>query len=70
MSKFLCLGMELGDVVRAPTEAPAKALRREGLATVRPGSVGEGVGSYQATPLGIGLIPTGEDAGGFSKHAP
>ena len=26
MSKFLCLGMPLGDVVRAATEAPAKAL--------------------------------------------
>ena len=41
MSKFLCLGMELSDVVRAATEAPAKALRREGLGTLRPGSVGE-----------------------------
>jgi len=41
MSKFLCLGMELCDVVRAATEAPAKALRLEGLDTLRPGSVGE-----------------------------
>jgi dihydroorotase len=41
MSKFLCLGMELGDVVRAATEAPAKALRSEGLGTLRPGSVGD-----------------------------
>ncbi|MBV9289773.1 MAG: amidohydrolase/deacetylase family metallohydrolase [Hyphomicrobiales bacterium] len=41
MSKFLCLGVELGDAVRAATEAPAKALRREGLGSLRPGSVGE-----------------------------
>jgi dihydroorotase len=41
MSKFLCLGMTLIDVVRAATEAPAKALRRENLSSLRPGSVGE-----------------------------
>jgi dihydroorotase len=41
MSKFLCLGMTLTDVVRAATEAPAKALRRENLSSLRPGSVGE-----------------------------
>jgi dihydroorotase len=41
MSKFLCLGVDLGDVVRAATEAPAKALRREDLGSLRPGSVGE-----------------------------
>jgi dihydroorotase len=41
MSKFLCLGMKLTDVVRAATEAPAKALRRENLGSLRPGSVGE-----------------------------
>ena len=31
MSKFLCLGMKLDDVVRAATAAPAKALRRSDL---------------------------------------
>ena len=41
MSKFLCLGMTLTDVVRAATEAPAKALRRENLSSLRSGSVGE-----------------------------
>jgi dihydroorotase len=41
MSKFLCLGMELTDVVRAATEAPAKALRRKNLGSFRPGSAGE-----------------------------
>ena len=41
MSKFLCLGMKLTDVVRAATETPARALRRENLSSLRPGSVGE-----------------------------
>jgi len=41
MSKFLCLGMKLNDVVRAATQAPAKALRRENLGSLRPGSIGE-----------------------------
>jgi dihydroorotase len=41
MSKFLCLGMKLTDVVRAATETPAKALRRENLSSLRSGSVGE-----------------------------
>ena len=41
MSKFLCLGMKLADVVRAATETPAKALRRKNLGSLRPGSVGE-----------------------------
>jgi dihydroorotase len=40
-SKFLCLGMDLGDVVRAATEAPAKALRRVELGSLRPGGIGE-----------------------------
>ncbi len=41
MSKFLCLGVDLGDAVRAATEAPAKALRRDDLGSLRPGLVGE-----------------------------
>jgi len=41
MSKFVCLGMELGDVIRAATEAPAQALRRRDLGTLRPGAAGE-----------------------------
>jgi len=41
MSKFVCLGMELGDVVRAATEAPAQALRRLDLGTLRPGATGD-----------------------------
>jgi dihydroorotase len=41
MSKFLCLGMKLNDVVRAATETPARALRRENLGSLRPGSIGE-----------------------------
>jgi len=37
MSKFLCLGMPLADVVRAVTSAPATALRRPELASLEPG---------------------------------
>ena len=41
MSKFLCLGMPLGDVVRAATEAPASALRRSDLGAFRQGAAGD-----------------------------
>ena len=41
MSKFLCLGMSLPDVVAAATVNPAMALRRPELGTLKPGSVGE-----------------------------
>jgi dihydroorotase len=41
MSKFLCLGLPLTDVVRAATDAPAKALRRSDLGTLRPGATGD-----------------------------
>jgi dihydroorotase len=41
LSKFICLGMPLSEVVRAATEAPARALRRPELGTFRPGSAGD-----------------------------
>ena len=41
MSKFLCLGMRLDDVLRAATATPAKAMRRSDLGSLRPGGVGE-----------------------------
>jgi dihydroorotase len=41
LSKFLCLGMELGDVIKAATENAARALRRPELGTLKPGSLGE-----------------------------
>jgi dihydroorotase len=41
MSKFLCLGMELGEVVKAATENPARALKRPALGTLKPGSTGD-----------------------------
>lgn len=37
MSKFLCLGMSLTEVVRATTAAPAAAIRRGELGTLEPG---------------------------------
>jgi dihydroorotase len=41
MSKFACLGMKLDRVVQAASEAPARALRREDLGSLRPGAVGD-----------------------------
>jgi dihydroorotase len=41
LSKFLCLGLPLVDVVRATTMNAATALRRPDLGTLRPGSLGD-----------------------------
>jgi dihydroorotase len=41
MSKFLCLGMPLGDVVAASTVNAAFALKRMELGSLKPGSVGD-----------------------------
>jgi len=41
MSKFLCLGMPLNEVVRCATENPASALKRPELGTFRQGGVGD-----------------------------
>jgi dihydroorotase len=41
MSKFLCLGMGLNDVIRAGTAAPAAALGRSDIGTLRIGAIGD-----------------------------
>jgi dihydroorotase len=41
MSKFLCLGMELVDVIRASTAAPAAALGRADIGTLEIGATGD-----------------------------
>ena len=41
MSKFLCLGMSLPEVIRASTANAAFALRRPELGSLKPGSVGD-----------------------------
>ena len=41
MSKFLCLGMPLRDVIKASTENAGMALRRPELGSLKPGSVGD-----------------------------
>src|SRR6202043_3534232 len=41
MSKFLCLGMPLNDVIAASTVNAATALRRPELGSLKPGSVGD-----------------------------
>lgn len=41
MSKMLCLGMSLNDVVRCCTSAPARAMHRNELGTLRVGAAGD-----------------------------
>jgi dihydroorotase len=41
LSKFLALGMQLPEVIRATTSAPAAAIRRTDLGTLRPGASGD-----------------------------
>lgn len=41
MSKFLCLGMSLPDVIKASTETAAFALKRPKLGSLKPGSAGD-----------------------------
>lgn len=41
MSKFVCLGMPLTEVIHAATERPAAALQRPDLGTFKPGSAGD-----------------------------
>ena len=41
MSKFLCLGMPLGEVIRAATVGPAMALGRPDLGSFKPGAAGD-----------------------------
>ncbi len=43
MSKFLCLGLPLADVIRAATSAPAAAMRRTDIGTLAPGAAGDAV---------------------------
>ena len=41
MSKFLCLGMPLTEVIHSATERPAHALQRRDLGTLKPGGAGD-----------------------------
>jgi dihydroorotase len=41
MSKFLSLGMALGEVVRSATATPAAAIRRPELGALAPGGTGD-----------------------------
>ena len=41
MSKFVCLGVGLNDVIRSATAAPAIVMRRTGLGTLAPGCIGD-----------------------------
>jgi dihydroorotase len=43
LSKFVCLGMPLKEVIRAATVNPAKAINRPDLGTLKPGSPGDAV---------------------------
>jgi len=41
LSKFLCLGMPLAEVIRATTANAAAMMRRDDLGTLRPGAIGD-----------------------------
>jgi dihydroorotase len=41
LSKFVCLGMDLGEAIRAATATPARAIGRSDLGTLSPGSVAD-----------------------------
>ena len=41
MSKFLCMGMSLNEVIAASTVNAAMAMRRPELGSLKPGSVGD-----------------------------
>ncbi|MBL8688605.1 MAG: amidohydrolase/deacetylase family metallohydrolase [Rhodospirillaceae bacterium] len=43
MSKFLCLGLPLVDVIRAATSAPAAAMRRTDIGSLKVGAAGDAV---------------------------
>ncbi len=43
MSKFLCLGMPLVDIIRASTSTPAKSIGRPELGNLKVGSPGDAV---------------------------
>ncbi len=65
MSKFLCLGMPLVEVVRASTSAPAAAIRRDDLGTLAKGAIGDATvlelreGSFEYVDVD-GVVLTGE----------
>jgi dihydroorotase len=49
MSKFLCLGVDLGTVIKLSTQNPAAAIKRPDLGTLRIGAVGEATVIEQKT---------------------
>ena len=51
MSKFLCLGMPLGDVIKCSTINAAFALKRPELGTLKPGAAGDATILDTTTPL-------------------
>lgn len=65
LSKFLCLGMSLHDVIAATTVNPAAALQRPDLGTFKPGSTGDASilslkdGSYEYVDV-VGEVLTGD----------
>jgi dihydroorotase len=70
MSKFICLGMPLVEVIRSATENPAKALRRPDLGSFKQGSAGDA--SIVAIEDGVFdyVDSTGEILKGRTRIAP
>jgi dihydroorotase len=67
MSKFLCLGLTLTEVVRAATINPANALRRPDLGTFRKGETGDASVLSLETGAFDYVDSTGEHLAGSSK---
>jgi dihydroorotase len=69
MSKFLCLGMPLADVIAAATVAPARALRRAELGTFKVGAVGDATvleireGAFDRRLIAKGIVLGGNFCG-------
>jgi dihydroorotase len=69
MSKFLCLGMPLVDVIRCATHAPATALNRPELGSLNPGSAGDASILRQETGTFELVDSTGERLAGRDRLA-
>ena len=67
LSKFLCLGVTLADVVRAATQAPAAALNRPDLGTFAVGSAGDATVLDLASGQFDYVDSTGEQLNGGQK---
>lgn len=69
MSKFMALGMSLGEVIEATTANPARTLRRDDLGSLRPGAAGDATIMEQVSGPVTHTDALGETIGGDSYLA-